>query len=117
MGFTTVPMSWTSTHKWIVRNGNAETIDGQDLHELAHYLAQEETPNITTNTGASLMHFAALTPQSRILMTFLHHQGVDFQLAAHDGSTPLHWATRNPSKQAVKCLLEFGALAHLVDDE
>merc|ERR1712137_675278 len=111
------PMTWTPSHKWIVRNGNKDTLTEEDLLHFARCLLEESSPNATTSTGATLVHFAALTVQSNILVKFLKNQGAGIQASDDKGATPLHWAIRNPSKRAVLTLLSLGASPLVVDAE
>ena len=113
--FKSASMSWTSSHKWLVRNGNKDTLDESDLVELAHYLAEESSLHALTSTGASLVHFAALTAHPRILIKFLHRQGANIHATDEQGATPLHWAVQNSSKEAFITLLALGASPLAVD--
>ena len=110
-------MTWTPSHKWIVRNGNKDTLTEEDLLHFAYCLLEESSPNVITSTGATLVHFAALTEQADILVKFLKNQGADIHAADDKGATPLHWAVRSPSKHAVPTLIRLGASPWVVDEE
>jgi len=104
--------AWSSSHKWVVRNG--DTADTTALRELGQYL-QYDGVNVRTESGCTLGHFAALTSKYDVLLPFLVSNGLNINANDADGTTPLHWATRNSSGNAVHLLLLLGASTLVYD--
>jgi len=118
MGLQIMSASWTETHRWIVRWGDAEgKLSSEKLYELKEYLAEEKSPSVVTEKRSSLMHFASITRHADVLIPLLYRGGVEIDSQDDQGATPLHWAARSAScKRAVNTLLFLHAEPTGCDD-
>jgi len=71
--------------------------------------------NCTSESGSTLVHFAAVTLFACPLIQFLKNNGALCNVETRKGMTPLHWAARNPHPEAVQLLLSLGASPHQKD--
>ena len=106
---------WTNAHKWVVRYSDEKN---PDLSVLQVIIEQEGIDILTQNTLNSLLHFACLGESTTVLSYLL--QRCTKALVNHKNSnneTPLHWAVKSSSTEAVKLLLSYGASPKLVDNK
>jgi uncharacterized protein len=127
-------MTWSFLHKWIVRNGDNETVNERDFLSLLdlHGVDHVSSTGVTTlhlamlfpgnmamavmllekgadvnkldHNGSRPVHWACST-HSGIFLPLLHRYRADFATADHDGNTPLHYAAKSGNTQAVEYLL------------
>merc|ERR1712137_38127 len=105
-----ISMSWTDSHRWILRFGNKKHLDQQQLNRSFPKHLLGDTPHAQTAQGSSLVHFSALTLHADKIIPILHKWGANMNLEDNRGATPLHWAITNPDcPQAISVLLYLGA--------
>uniref|UniRef100_A0A7S4MKI5 Uncharacterized protein n=1 Tax=Vannella robusta TaxID=1487602 RepID=A0A7S4MKI5_9EUKA len=104
--------AWTYIHKWIVRNGDYDNTDYQELEK-------HQTLNISlselTEYGASPLHLAVLHDEK--LVFHLLRNGIDINHQNKRGETALHWAAHARKLDNVRILLQYGADLSILDEE
>ena len=101
-------MTWGNTHKWVTRHGDERDCRVEDLLRI---LASEGNPSSLSGTTA--LHLAACCSNISVLRTLLRYSNIN--VANIEGSTPLHWASRNGHLANVRLLCRRGADLSLTD--
>ena len=70
-----------------------------------------------TNTGKNIMHLAAESNQTSMMMYLFLKEAQDISSVDENGSTPLHWACYYKAEECVKYLLHLNADINAEDNE
>lgn len=102
---------WTNIIKWIVRYGDSDDADMEELDDLL----EQESGSIKTSTQNTVLHFSAICKSSCCLKKFLQLYPSFLNARNDKGETPLHWACLEGNMANIKLLIRAGANTHMVD--
>lgn len=106
---------WSNLHKYIVRYGDE---DSPDLDQLDELLDEEVGDCVTRIEENSILHFAAIGERTHCLKYLIPNiPSYLINKANKNGETPLHWACRAGHIENIKILLEANADTHKMDFE
>ena len=112
IGFVTKQerMNWSDMHKTCVQLLEESDYDRVDtVLERAFELYGDESLNDVTESGATALHFAALSEYPHML-DLLVLNGADVNATNDNNETPLHWACSAGHVVSVELLLSHGAI-------